>query len=216
MECVGENLGKYVTFLYFVFVLVCFLMANLPLRWSNPLNFGWLRLQNYLFSASKEVRIQFEAVLQTVVFFGTYWAMVLMAFDDSQEEVIEFVDGGFFYFFVLITLFLVFKYSVHYFAFIEASVAEGRSVAFVAKQVFKDALNTLSLVLRFYILLLRVNVYDTLDDFLDSYYIFVGDFDEDEYLNELFLSIYSSLLFLSENDYDTSFLLEDEHDFTND
>lgn len=142
--------------------------------------------------------------------------MVLMAFDDSQEEVIEFVDGGFFYFFVLITLFLVFKYSVHYFAFIEASVAEGRSVAFVAKQVFKDSLNTLSLVLRFYILLLRVNVYDTLDDFLDSYYIFVGDFDEDEYLNELFLSIYSSLLFLSENDYDTSFLLEDEHDFTND
>jgi len=101
-------------------------------------------------------------------------------------------------------------YSAHYPAFIEASVVEGRSVAFVAKQVFKDVLNTLSLVLRFYILLLGVNVYDTLDDFLDPYYIFVGDFDE------LFLSIYSSLLFFSKNDYDTSSLLEDEHDFTGD
>lgn len=139
-----------------------------------------------------------------------------MTFDDNQEEVIEFVDGSFFYFFMTITLYVCFKYSIHYFAFLDASVAEGRSVGFIAKQVFKDFLNTLSLFLRFYILLLRVNVYDTLDDFLDSYYIFIGDFDEDEYLNELFLSIYGSILFLSENDYDTSYLLEDEHDFFND
>jgi hypothetical protein len=213
---VAENLARCAWFFSFTLTLTCFLLGSLPLRWSNSLNFGWVRLQNYLFSVSKESRLQFEAVLQTLVFFAAYWAMVLMAFDDSREEVIEFVDGGFFYFFVLVTLLLVLKYSVHYFAFIEASVVEGRSVSFVAKQVFKDALNTLSLVLRFYILLLRVNVYDTLDDFLDSYYIFVGDFDEDEYLNELFLSVYSSLLFFSENDYDTSFLLEDEHDFTGD
>jgi hypothetical protein len=139
-----------------------------------------------------------------------------MTFDDNQEEVIEFVDGSFFYFFITITLYICFKYSIHYFAFLEASVVEGRSVGFIAKQVFKDFLNTLSLFLRFYILLLRVNVYDTLDDFLDSYYIFVGDFDEDEYLNEMFLSLYGSLLFLSENDYDTSYLFEDEHDFFND
>jgi hypothetical protein len=139
-----------------------------------------------------------------------------MTFDDNQEEVIEFVDTGFFYFFILLTFYLCFKYSVHYFAFLESSVVEGRSVSFIAKQVFKDFLNTLSLALRFYILLLRVNVYDTLDDFLDSYYIFVGDFDEDEYLSELTLSIHSSLLFMSENDYDTSYLLEDEHESSSD
>ena len=139
-----------------------------------------------------------------------------MTFDDNQEEVIEFVDGSFFYFFIGITLYICARYSMHYFAFLEASVSDGRSVGFIAKQVFKDFLNTLSLFLRFYILLLRVNVYDTLDDFLDSYYIFIGDFDEDEYLNEVFLSIYGSLLFLSENDYDTSYLMEDEHDFFND
>ena len=69
----------------------------------------------------------------------------------------------------------------------------------------------MSLILRFCILLLRVNVYDTLDDFLDSYYICVGDFDDDDYITELTLSIWRSLLFLSENGSDNSYLFEDNH-----
>ena len=40
--------------------------------------------------------------------------------------------------------------------------------------------------------------------------------EEDEYLNELFFSIYGTLFFLSENDSDNSFLLEDESDFSKD
>jgi len=35
-----------------------------------------------------------------------------------------------------------------------------------------------------------VNVYDFIEDVLDTYYIFIGDFDDDEYLNELFLSLH--------------------------
>ena len=139
-----------------------------------------------------------------------------MTFDDDQEEVIEFVDTSFFYFFSLIILYLFFKHSVHYFAFLEASVSEGRSVAFVSKQFFNDFLGTLSLLLRFYILLFRMNVYDSIEDVLDSYYIFVGDFDDDEYFSELFLTIHSTLFFTLDNADDRSFLLEDEHDFSND
>jgi hypothetical protein len=71
-------------------------------------------------------------------------------------------------------------------------------------------------MLRFYILLFRMNVYDTLEDFFDGYYIFVGDFDDDEYLNELFLSLHGTLLFTIDNQDDRSFLLEDENDFSND
>ena len=48
------------------------------------------------------------------------------------------------------------------------------------------------------------------------YYIFVGDFDDDEYLNELFLSLHGTLLFTFDNLDDKSFLFEDENDFTND
>jgi len=112
--------------------------------------------------------------------------MMVATFDDDQEELIEMFDVSFFYFFCLLIFFLLYKYSIHYFAFLEASVAEGRSVSYITKQFFRDFINTFALFLRFFILLFRLNVYDTLDDFYDSYYIFVGDFDDDEYFNELF------------------------------
>lgn len=174
------------------------------------------RFYYYFFSVAKETRMQFEAVFQTILFIGLYWAMVIMAFDDDQEEFIEYVDSGFFVFFTILVAFLVFKSSIHYFAFLEASAAEGRTVNFATKQFFKDFLNTFSLLLRFYILLFRINVYDSLDDFFDSYYIFVGDFDDDEYLNELFLSIHGTMFFTLDNNDDRSFMLEDENDFSND
>jgi hypothetical protein len=59
-----------------------------------------------------------------------------MAFDDDQEEVIEFVDTAFFYFFSFIIFYLCFKHSIHYFAFLEASKTETRSVKFIANQFF--------------------------------------------------------------------------------
>ena len=188
----------------------------LTLRWTLPISAQFLRFYYYIFSFARESQIQFEVVLQTFLFFLLYWVTTLMVFDDSQEELIEFMDLAFFYFFVLLVLYLGYKYSIHYFAFLDASITEGRTIGFVAKQVFKDFLNSLSLLLRVSILLFRINVYDTLDDFFDSYYIFVGDFDEDNYLNELFLSIQGSLLFVAENKSDSSYLLVEENNFLND
>ena len=118
--------------------------------------------------------------------------------------------------YAIFIFYLCFKHSIHYFAFLEASKTETRSVKFIANQFFADFLATFSLMLRFYTLLFRMNVYDNLDDFFDSYYIFVGDFDDDEYLNELFLSIHGTILFTLDNNDDRSFLLEDENDFSND
>jgi hypothetical protein len=66
--------------------------------------------------------------------------------------------------------------------------------------------------LGFFILLFRLNVYDNLDDFFDSYYIFVGDFDDDEYGNELFLSPSVLLFFEIDGGDDSAFLLEDDID----
>lgn len=139
--------------------------------------------------------------------------MMIFSFDDDKEEFIEIFDTGTFFFFLALICFLLFKYSQHYFAFLEASVSEGRSVSYVSKQFFRDFVNTFALFLRFFILLFRLNVYDTLDDFYDSYYIYVGDFDDDEYLNEAFVSFYSVLFFDSDNNDDRAFSLEDENDF---
>jgi hypothetical protein len=139
--------------------------------------------------------------------------MALMAFDDDQEEVIEFIDSSFFNFLTIIILFLCYRYSIHYFAFLENSIAEGRTVGYVAKQFFKDFLNTFSVMLRFYVLVIRINIYDIFDDILDSYYVFIIDFDDDEYLNELFMSLHGVMFFTNDNHDDRSFLLEDENGF---
>jgi hypothetical protein len=117
--------------------------------------------------------------------------MMLLTFDSDKEEIIESFNSLIFSLFCFLVFFLFIKYSTHYFSFLEASVEEGRSVLFVLKQFFKDFINTLSLFLRFFALLFRLNVYDTLDDFYDSYYIFLCDFDDDEYVSELFFSGYS-------------------------
>jgi hypothetical protein len=142
--------------------------------------------------------------------------MMIATMDDDQEELIELFNTGFFYFFCILIFFLIYRYSIHYFAFLEASVSEGRTVSFVTKQFFRDFINTFALFLRFFILLFRLNVYDTLDDFYDSYYIFVGDFDDDEYFSELFFSYYGLLNFDSDVNDDRSFTLEDENDFVAD
>lgn len=138
---------------------------------------------------------------------------MIATFDDDQEEFIEMFDVGCFYFFCILIFYLFFKYSQHYFAFLEASVVEGRSVAFITKQFFRDFINTFALFLRFFILLFRLNVYDTLDDFYDSYYIYIGDFDDDEYYNELFFSIHGLLFYDFDNNDDKLYSLEEENEF---
>ena len=139
--------------------------------------------------------------------------MMIAAFDDDKEEMIELFDTAFFYFFCFIIFYLFFKYSQHYFAFLEASVAEGRSVSYISKQFARDFINSFALLLRFFILLFRLNVYDTLDDFYDSYYIFIADFDDDPYFSELFFSLYSVLFYDIDVNDDRAFSLEDENDF---
>lgn len=210
---ISEFFEYLILFASFVWLIVIFINIFHLIKWNNPLEIYVIRLLNYLYAISKESRVQFESFLQTFFFFFFYWTMMLATFDDDQEELIELFDTSFFYFFCILILFLLYKYSIHYFAFLEASVTEGRSAVFITKQFFRDFINTFALFLRFFILLFRLNVYDTLDDFYDSYYIFVGDFDDDEYFNELFFSYYSLGFFDYDVKDDRSFSLEDENEF---
>lgn len=213
MTVVAEFIEHLLMLFAFVWFVVIFINVLHMARWDNPIEAYAVRLFGYLFSSSRDFRLQFESFLQVFFFFFFYWSMMVSTFDDDQEELIETFDTGFFYFFCALITFLLFRYSIHYFAFLEASVSEGRTVSFVAKQFFRDFVNTFALFLRFFILLFRLNVYDTLDDFYDSYYIFVGDFDDDEYYSELFFSAYSLLFFDYDVNDDRAFTLEDESDF---
>lgn len=200
---------------FFFCLLMTILIGVLTSNKPNTTTDTYLgRLHNYLYSTSRESRVQFEALLLTFFLFFMYWSMMIAAFDDDREEVIELFDTSFFYLFCFIIIYLFYKYSQHYFAFLEASVAEGRSVSYISKQFARDFINSFALLLRFFILLFRLNVYDALDDFYDSYYIFIADFDDDAYLSELFFSMYSVLFYDIDVNDDRAFSLEDESDIT--
>jgi len=77
-------------------------------------------------------------------------------------------------------------------------------------------MGTIGLFLRFFILLFRLNVYDNLDDFYDSYYIFVGDFDDDEYIVELLFSFQTMLFYDHDANDDGLLMLEEEPDLLED
>jgi len=183
-------------------------------RWANTSDNFVSRYGFYLYSMAREIRFQFDAMLWLFGFMFLYSFFAIMTFDDDREETIEQISTFWFSLFLCIIGFLVYRYSYHYFSFLEISVSEGKSVSFIAKQFFRDFVNTFALLLRFFILVFRLNVYDGLDDLYDSYYFFVGDYDEDEYFDELFFSITSLLFFESDNNDDRSYLFEEEHDWT--
>lgn len=201
--------------LYFFFTLIVILFVNLfsTSKWYLFNSTFMNRLYYYFYTVAVEFRLQFDMTLQLVFFFFFYWVVMLIIFDTDKEEFIESFNLSLFYFFLSIILFFLIKYSYHYFSFLEASVVEGRSVLFISKQFVRDVSNTLALFLRFFLLLFRLNIYDSLDDFYDSYYIFVGDFDEDDYLTENVLPLISNLMYTQDNNSDKVFMLEEEHVF---
>ena len=213
---VSEGVVNFFMFFFYVWIMVYFVLMGASLKWSTNYMQQMMRFQYFFNSFSREVRIQYEAVLQVFVFFLFYWVSVLMTFDDDQEEMIELVDNLYFYFFTLLTSYFVIRHSIHFFSFLEATTIGTRSNRFIVTQFKADVLALFSFTLRFYMLMFRVNVYDTVEDVLDTYYIFVGDFDDDEYVNELFFSLHGTLFFTMDNHDDRSFLYEDESDFSYD
>jgi hypothetical protein len=160
------------------------------------------------------MRMQFEAAVIIFFFFYLYVTMMIITFDDDQEEFLEYFEHflftGVFYVFV----YYVIRVGVHFFSFLEASVSEGRTFSFVLSQFRRDAVNTFAFLMRLFTLMVRFFIYETNDDILDSYYIFIGDFDDDEYFNELFFSISSIIFFDTDNNDDRSLFFEDELDLS--
>ena len=182
---------------------------------SNSLDTYVTRAYYYLYSMSTEVRFQFEAALQVFFFFFLFTSMAIATFDDDQEELLEFFNSMCFYFFLFTFVYYLFKYSIHFFSFLEAAKVGSKSASPVSQFMF-DMLNTVALGIRFLVLMARLNIYDGVDDVLDSYYIFMADFEEEEYFPDMFFSLFSVMSFDTDVNDDRSFLFEDEMDFSAD
>jgi len=200
------------TLLFMTLIILCEKIARIQ-KFQNAANSYLTKIINFLWNFALEQRLQLDSTIILFFFLVLYSSMMIATFDDDQEELLELFNTYLFYFFIYTFLYSLFKHSIHTFSFVEFTKVEGSSY-FMLFQFFFDGFNVIALSLRFLVLMGRLNIYDGLDDILDSYYIFVADFDDDEYFNELLFSTFGSMSYDLDNHDDRSFLLEDESDFT--
>jgi hypothetical protein len=88
---------------------------------------------------------------------------MIVTFDDDQEELLEFFNTMCYYFFLFTMAFYLYKYSIHYFSFLEAAKGETKATSPITQFLF-DALNAVAFTMRFMVLMVRLNMYDSVDD----------------------------------------------------
>ena len=215
MSTLLECLDYFIAFFAFMWGVIFFLNIFRILKWNNIIEVYLVRIHSFLFSLSRENRLQLEAVMTTAFIFVLYVSMMIATFDDDQEELMETFTSFSFYAFLGVFIYFLYRYSIHYFSFLAASDTKRETLSFFI-QFGVDLLDTIGLLLRFLVLMARLNLYDFLDDLLDSYYIFFCDFDDEEYFSDLLFSTFSVMFFDTDNHDDRSFFFEDEIDLSND
>jgi hypothetical protein len=206
-EC-SDYLGSFVPYVAYI-VMLAGLTRIIGI--SNPTDVYTSRLLFYLYSASTTTRLQFEAMLQTFFFIVLYASVTMVTFDDDQEELFEVFHSACYYLLLTTLLYHLYRYSTHCLSYLEAAKSGSKATSLLAQSVF-DGLNVFAYTLRFLVLVIRLNIYDGIDDMLDSYYILLADFEEDDYTYDAIVLICAAYSFDMDANDDRLFLLEDETD----
>ena len=148
-----------------------------------------------------------------IYIFIAYYIINLFVYNEFNIEYINLFSLQTVIIFLLITIYFLYKYSTFILLFFELSITIGKSHIYVFKQYLRDILNILAYALRLILLFIRLNIYDGLDDFFDSYYIFIGDFNAYDYLEIIYIYNYNQLYTHYDNMYDQSTIKYEETEF---
>lgn len=164
---------------FFTLTLVIYSFVSLVI--SRLLPFTFIRAFNQLYKTTVSILSNFEFTFFLFSSLSLYILVVLLSADDIFEQVSDLLLSNYVILFTLLIVYLTVLYSVHILTFIALSAYSKCSLVIITRQFKNDILDLASLLMRFYVLLFRLNVYDLLEDLFDGYYIFLGDFG-DEYL----------------------------------
>lgn len=156
----------------------------------------------YIYSIVKDNRVQLEAGIVGLTLFVFYYAILLIGFSEVLNYSTTHLSTLLVVVFVGSYITFLFKNSIHYFSFLEATVTD-KSLMGYAVQFLKDSSNSIAIILRFLTLLVRLNLYDLVDDILDSNYIFFCDFEEERFLADSISSFNKGTQWLDTLNYRT-------------
>ena len=198
----------FITILPNLLIFAAIFFSLLLTSLTKLLPFSLVRAYKQLYKVAVGMSSNFEFIFFIISSLLLYLLMLLLVSDDTSEQVYELVSSYYLIIFTYLILALVISYSVHIFAFLSLATYSKRSLLLVLRQFKNDIMDLLSLVMRFYVLLFRLNVYDLLEDLFDGYYIFLGDFG-DEYLLDASLVLVNSFDGFTQNNIEENFDFED-------
>ena len=180
--------------------------------WYNINILFLIKIIYIVYFLSNILRISKKIWLLAYIFIA-YYIINLFVYNEFNIEYINVFSLHIVTIFLLITMYFLYKYNTFILLFFELSITLGKSYIYVFKQYLRDILNILAYVLRLILLFIRLNIYDGLDDFFDSYYIFIGDFNAYDYLEIIYIYNYNQLYVHYDNIYDQSLLKYEETEF---
>lgn len=212
------NWFRYATIYHIVVIMFSMLVAIYLLtsyRISLWWYFGILYLIKILYAnffITNILRISKKLWILVYIFLLSY-VINLFLYSEINIAYISIASACILTMFSIIILYFIYKYNIFFLIFLELSITVGKSIMYAFKQYFRDILNILAFLLRLFLLFLRLNIYDGLDDFFDSYYIFIGDFDSYDYLEIIYLYGCNIIPNAYDNLYDKSVLNYEEIEF---
>jgi hypothetical protein len=126
--------------------------------------------------------------------FFLYWSFIILTYDENSYSIIELMNSWLFYSFIFSIVYTLIKLSFYALPLLELTISSKSNFSLFVTQFGKDAFAWYGLALRIASLLIRLTLYDTLDDLIESYYVFFDDFIDDSGTTVFFISSYEENL----------------------
>lgn len=175
-------------------ILILSLLVFVNVKYINQLNNYFVSFYKYFYSKTYQLGMDYRFTLLTVSIFSSYWFFSILNYDETDYSFTEVLNSWLVYCFIFAAVFTFFKLSFYSFSILELNYASESTFALLVHQFGRDVFAWYSLTLRIASLLIRVTLYDMLDDGIESYYIFFDDFLDDTDITVLLLSFYEENL----------------------
>ena len=200
-----------VTLISLFFIIYSTNVVRLSILWFLNISIYIISLLIFYFisnilKVSKKIYILLYYILLLYLF-------NLFLYNEVIIEYINIISLSIVIIFIYLIIYFYFKYNLFFLIFLELSIIAGKWLYYVFKQYCRDILNIAAYLLRIFLLFIRLNIYDGLDDFFDSYYIFIGDFNDYDYFEIIYFYSYNFISMTYDNLYDKSILNYVETEF---
>lgn len=142
----------------------------------------------YLLTKATELDLDYKFMMAASPFILLVWFFIIFKYDEYSHSYTEFINSWFFFCFLFSICYVVFKLCLFILCLLELTLTSKSITHVLIFQYFRDLFALLSFVLRIASLLIRLTLYDLLEDIIESYYVFFEDFYDKSFIGTSWLT----------------------------